>query len=173
MNIMEKNFKWQISNNCDISVSKNVLWAAISVPFKLEIIKTHPYLKSYNIITWNENDKVDELVYLNERKIIRTFSNWDEGNGYSLYTKDEGGKQTKVVWEISSIDSNKSNLKITLFMPYLQKYPLFVRWVPHFLFLRPKMKKYLYSVVNGFKHTILTGEPTKRNQFGKHRWFSQ
>ena len=62
MNIMEKNFKWQISNNCDISVSKNVLWAAISDPFKLEIIKTHPYLKSYNIITWNENDKVDELV---------------------------------------------------------------------------------------------------------------
>ena len=85
-------------------------------------------------------------------------------------------KKTEVQWETNKIDEQsgkeRTELKIILKMPNFQKLPFFIRWIPHYFYLRPKMKKYLDSVVKGFNHYITTGKPVKRNQFGSHSWFS-
>ncbi|MHA2104966.1 MAG: hypothetical protein ACW981_16175 [Candidatus Hodarchaeales archaeon] len=87
-----------------------------------------------------------------------------------------GKKRTEVHWEINqleeSVDKKRTVLLITLKIPNFQNIPVIFRWIPHYFYLRPKMKKYLDSVVKGFHYYITTGEPVRRNQFGSHSWFS-
>ncbi|MHA1910310.1 MAG: hypothetical protein ACTSYA_01330, partial [Candidatus Kariarchaeaceae archaeon] len=83
--------------------------------------------------------------------------------------------QTEVHWEISPIEKlgkEMSVLRITLFVPHLQNTSVLLRWMPHFFYVRLRMKKYLDSVLQGFEYFIKTGKPVERNQFGSHSWFS-
>ena len=58
-------------------------------------------------------------------------------------------------------------------MPYLfQRAPWPLRWLPHHLYLRPLITRYLDAVLKGFEVYITTGEVVRRNQFGSHYVFS-
>ena len=58
--------------------------------------------------------------------------------------------------------------------PYrLESVPALLRPAAHHLFVRPRLRGYLSSVVKGFDWYLTRGEPVPRNRFGVHPWFSK
>ena len=182
---LETNIQWDcvvfidmksIKTNSPISVKKlfdvssEVLWKLVSAQGNLN--DCHPFCKSNEVIQWDEDGHVDRLVYLNGRTYIRQFLTWDEGRGYTLRIGEENGLQSFVQWEIGAISENKSQLTITVHPYLLAGYPKIVSFFPYQLWIKPRMRRYLQSVVSGFEYVARTGEPVPRNHFGRHPWFS-
>ena len=165
-----------IKTNSPISVKKAfdvpkyVLWKLISAPGNLN--DCHPFCESNEVIQWDGEDHIDQLVYLNGRTYIRQFLTWDEGKGYTLRIGEENSLQSFVEWEIDAISENKSQLTITVHPFLLAGYPKAVSFLPYQLWIKPRMRRYLRSVVSGFEYVARTGEPVPRNHFGRHPWFS-
>lgn len=170
ISIVIDNFKWPIYSSILIDAPISSVWDAISKPGNLN--NCHPFCKENTVVTWSEEKSVDLIQYYNGRELERFFFSWDEGKGYKLMISRRGGRQTEVHWEIEAVEKEKSILKITLYLPHLNNTPVILRWLPHFLYIKPKMKKYLNSVVRGFEYYITTGKPVEKNQFGSHPWFS-
>jgi len=103
----------------------------------------------------------------------RQFSRWIDGVGYDLDIGRSGGGSSSVSWRITPIDDQNCYLRITVYPQVLQAVPPVIRWVPHLLRVRPLLKSYLSSVVQGFEWYVTRGEPVPRNQFGSHPWFSK
>ena len=143
-----KSFFRCISSRKVIKCSVKDLWAIISSPSNLEIF--HPYCKKNNVIIWNGNGSEDELEYLNGRKMKRKFVRWEEGIGYDLYINQIGRPKFFVSWKITKV-KEASQIKITVY---------------------PLLKSYLNSVVGGIEFYLNTNYPVKKNQFGRHIWFS-
>ena len=123
-------------------------------------------------MTWSAEKSVDIILYYTGKVLEREFFAWEEERGYKSMIGRKGGRKTEVHWEIDPVEEEKSTLRITLFVPHLQNTPVLIRWLPHFLHVRPKMKRYLDSVLKGFEFCITSGKPVQRNQFGSHPWFS-
>ena len=166
----------RIKTNSPISVKQSfdipsdALWKLISAPGNLN--DCHPFCKSNEAIQWDKEGHVDRLVYLNGRTYIRQFLTWDEGEGYTLRIGEENGLQSFVQWEIDAVSENKSRLTITVHPYLLAGYPKIVSFLPYQFWIKPRMRRYLRSVVSGFEYVARTGEPVPRNHFGRHRWFS-
>ncbi|MCE7733746.1 MAG: hypothetical protein GPJ54_02635, partial [Candidatus Heimdallarchaeota archaeon] len=136
---MSKNFKWPISSMILIDAPASKVWAAISAPGNLN--DCHPFCKENTVVNWQGEKSVDIILYNNGRKLKRNFFEWEEEKGYKLMIGRHGGRQTEVHWEIEPVENDKSTLKITLYLPHLKNTPVILRWLPHFLYMRPKMKK--------------------------------
>ena len=164
-----KSFFRCISSRKVIKCSVKDLWAIISSPSNLEIF--HPYCKKNNVIIWNGNGSEDELEYLNGRKMKRKFVRWEEGIGYDLYINQIGKPKSFVSWKITKV-KEASQIKITVY-PYLfnKKYKMLM-FFPFYIFIYPLLKSYLNSVVGGLEFYLNTKYPVKKNQFGRHIWFS-
>ena len=166
----------RIKTNSPISVKQSfdipsdALWKLISAPGNLN--ECHPFCKSNEAIQWDKEGHVDRLVYLNGRTYIRQFLTWDEGEGYTLRIGKENGLQSLVQWKIDTVSENKSRLTITVHPYLLAGYPKIVSFLPYQFWIKPRMRRYLRSVVSGFEYVAQTGEPVPRNYFGRHRWFS-
>ena len=170
---MNKNFKWPISSSINIDASVSDVWDAITTPGNLN--DCHPFCEKNTVVNWSEETSKDIILYYNGRELERNFFDWEIEEGYKLMIGRPGGRQTEVHWEINPIaisGKEKSVLRITLLVPHLQNTSVLIRWAPHFFYIRPKMKKYLDSVLQGFEYFIKTGKPVVRNQFGSHSWFS-
>ncbi len=165
-----RSFKWPVSVERRIDAPEKKVWGAISQPRNLEQI--HPFCASNPVTRWPGADSVDEIRYLSGWAFERRFRNWIEGEGYDLEIGRRGGSQSTVSWRISAINDQTCTLRITVRPPALQKMPIVIRWAPHFLWLRPKLKSYLDSVVRGVEWYVTRGEAVPRNQFGRHPWFS-
>ena len=167
-----KNFKkiWKAEYEMKIDSSVASIWEIITRPKNLELV--HPFCKSNETIQWDDEGHVDRLVYLNGRTYIRQFLTWDEGEGYTLRIGEENGLQSFVRWEIDAISENKSQLTITVHPYLLAGYPKVVSILPYQLWIKPKMRRYLRSVVSGFDYVARTGKAVPRNHFGRHSWFS-
>jgi hypothetical protein len=168
-------FKWFISSSIVIEAPITKVWETITQPSNLNLF--HPFCKKNTIVTWPGKDSTDIILYHNGLELERNFFEWETQKGYKLMIGRRGGKKrTEVNWEINQLNEPDGKQRvvfsITLKMPNFQNIPIFFRWIPHYFYLRPKMKKYLDSVVKGFKYYITTGKPVKRNQFGSHSWFS-
>ena len=94
------------------------------------------------------------------------------GEGYTLLIGEEGGAQSYVVWTIEATQKGGSQLTITVHPYLLANLPSVVAFLPYRLWIRPKLQRYLRSVVGGFAHVASTGEAVPRNHFGRHSWFS-
>jgi hypothetical protein len=164
-----KSFFRCISSRKIIKCSVEDLWSIISSPSNLEIF--HPFCKKNNVIIWNGNNSEDELEYLNGRKMIRKFVRWEEGIGYDLFINQIDKPSSFVSWRISRIKDD-SQIEITVF-PYLfnKKYKILM-FIPFYIFIYTLLKSYLNSVVNGLEFYIMNNTPVKKNQFGRHIWFS-
>ena len=123
------------------------------------------------IIKWEKGNHSDILEYLNGLVYIRNFYKWEEKRGYSLLIGEEKKQQSKVVWEINS-QKNKTFLTITVYPYFIKNSPKFITFFPYYLFVIPKLKSYLKSVINGIDFYIKTKKPIPKNYFGKHSWFS-
>ncbi|MBJ64578.1 MAG: hypothetical protein CMB55_07290 [Euryarchaeota archaeon] len=158
-----------VSQSIDFNLTTNELWNLISAPGNLN--SSHPFCKINEIISWEKGDYSDRLVYLNGRNYVRDFQSWEEGKGYTLLIGKENGAQSFVRWEIEEQDDG-SKLTITVYPFILAKLPKILAFIPHILWVRPRLGNYLKSVLSGFKHFSMTGENVPRNHFGKHPWFS-
>ena len=174
-----RNMDEQISNylqrrsvafSLEYPISKDRLWHLISQAGNLN--QCHPFCLENEVINWDENSHADRLTYLNGLTYIRRFLSWKENEGYDLLIGKESGPQSYVVWEIIELDKNKSSLTITVYPYLLTRMNKILSFLPFILYIRPKLKNYLKSVLNGFLYFSSNGTPVPRNHWGKHSWFS-
>jgi hypothetical protein len=148
----------------------DAVWDVISSPGNLAYC--HPFCKENPVNRWPGEGAQDVIDYYSGWILVRNFINWLPGTGYDLNIGREGGRHTQVSWRIEPRQDADSTLTITLKTPQLQRLPVAVRWAPHYLYLRPMLRRYLLSVLKGFEFYIKTGQAVERNQFGSHPWFS-
>lgn len=165
---MKKNLP--ISRSIEFNLNTCELWELISRPGNLNY--THPYCLSNEIICWSEDGHSDHLIYLNGRNYVRKFDTWKENEGYTLRIGEENGPQSFVKWEINPICSNKTLLTITIYPYILSKFPKILRKTLHIFWIKPRLQRYLKSVLLGFLYYSENGSTVPRNHFGKHPWFS-
>lgn len=154
----------------DFRIGYTELWDVISKSGNLN--QSHPFCKINEVLQWDEENRSDRLIYLNNRTYVRRFITWEEGKGYSLFIGEEGKEQHYVVWEITPVSANRSRLSITIYPRLFTSLPIFIRHLLHLILVKPQLRKYLFSVVNGFQYYIENSKDVPRNHFGKHRWFS-
>ena len=163
-------FKWQVAAEQEIAAPAQQVWDVISRPGNLELC--HPFCTENPVHSWPGPDSRDEVHYLSGWVYERRFSDWLEGTGYDLEIFRGDVAMASVSWRISAVDERHSKLRITVYPFMLRRYPTVIRRLPHLLWLRPRLRTYLESVVRGFEWYITRGEPVLRDQFGTHAWFS-
>lgn len=168
---MNRFLKCSVKRKIKLSHSAQQIWKVISSPRNLELF--HPFCKTNDVIYWKNSEKrEDMLIYLNGLKYSRNFYHWEENEGYKLHIGTKDGKKSNVEWKITH-HSDNSFISIEVF-PYISsKYPLFVNYILFFTIVKPNIKNYLQSVLNGLAWYMDHKEPVKKNQFGKHKWFSK
>ncbi len=160
---------WKIEHEEKISTSVEKLWELITSPSNLELF--HPFCKSNKVIAWPGKNSIDELIYLNDLKYIRSFISWEEFKGYSLLIGEENQKQSYVIWKIYK-KQGLVFLKITIYPYFLRDIPKAISYLPYKLFVIPKMTSYLKSVIGGINYYIERKKKTPKKYFGSHKWFS-
>ena len=146
------------------------LWELISTPGNLN--NCHPFCKTNDVVEWSDENHSDVLVYLNGRTYVRRFISWNKNEGYTLRIGEDGGLQSHVEWSIASVGDNQSELTISVSPFILAGVPKIISFLPYQLWVRPKLGKYLNSVLSGFDYYARTGKAVPRNHFGRHSWFS-
>ena len=121
---------------------------------------------------WPGKGSIDYVNYYNGIKFQRVFSDWIEGQGYELFIGRENGRKSKVIWRINKADKSSSELEITIYPHDIEKYPKTIKQFLYIFYVKPMLRKYLTSVLRGFQAYIIEGKPVRKNQFGKHKWFS-
>ena len=106
------------------------------------------------------------IRYYSGLTYYREFFAWEEGKGYDLMIGRKGRLNYKVLWRVEPCGENESTLTITVFYPQVKGSKKLISWVPVLFYFRPLMRKYLDSVVGGYRYFIATGEPVPRNHFG-------
>ena len=159
-----------VSRSIEFNLKIHELWELISRPGNLN--QTHPYCLFNEVIRWDGEYHSDRLVYLNGRNYIRKFNTWNKNEGYSLSIGEENGSQSFVEWKIDSLSDNKSLLTITIHPYILTNFPNVFRYMLHIFWVKPRLQKYLESVLQGFLFYSERNSSVPRNHFGKHPWFS-
>ena len=145
------------------------LLSAISIENNLN--DTHPFCKENRSIKWSGDVHKDILVYLNGTTYVRDFSEWFEGKGYNLWIGKDGGPKSYVEWRIKE-HADGSELSITVYPHLLSKWPKTLAFIPFWVYINPKLRSYLKSVLKGFKWNLDKNTTVPRNEFGEHSWFS-
>ena len=157
---------FKVSKKIILNHNPDEVWEIISSKNALELF--HPYCLKNDVIDYKRKDK---LVYLNGLTYFREFSAWKPNHGFELTIGKKRGKKSKVLWEIKILDRG-CEVKISVFPYRSSKIPIYFYPIFNFLIVKPKLRKYLQSVLKGLKFYLDTNINVKKNQFGKHSWFS-
>ena len=157
---------FKISKKIFLNHNPDVVWKIISSKNALELF--HPYCLKNDVIDYKKKDK---LVYLNGLTYIREFSSWKPNSGFELFIGKKEGKKSKVKWEIKILNIG-CEVKISVFPYRSSKIPKYFYPLLNIFIVKPKIRKYLQSVLTGLKFYLDTTVNVKKNQFGKHSWFS-
>lgn len=163
-------YKWPVVVAQPISAPVEKVWNVISTPGNLEAC--HPFCVKNPVKAWPGESARDEVHYLSGWIYERHFCQWIDGVGYDLEIGRSGGSKSFVSWRIIPSDNDICTLKITVYPHTFQNIHAAIRWLPHFLYMGPMLRRYLSSVTRGFDWFIRLGKPVPPNQFGKHPWFS-
>ena len=153
----------------ELEFNTSEVWSILSTPGHLNLF--HPFCKSNEAIQW-DGEHSDRLIYLNGRNYIRHFQTWDEGKCFTLLIGDKDGPQSYVVWVLEEMQG-RSRLTITIYPFILAKLPKIIAYLPHVAWVKPRLQKYLYSVLTGLEYHLQTRKKVPRNHFGEHPWFSK
>jgi len=164
-------FKWPITATRLIAAPADKVWRVISAPGNLE--PCHPFCARNPVHEWPGRESRDEVHYLGGWVFERRFCRWLEGVGYDLEIGRPGGRTSFVSWRVTPVGAQDCQLRIAVYPFALQNVPVAVRWLPHFLYLRPMLRRYLSSVVRGFEWFVTRDEAVPRDKFGRHPWFSR
>ena len=157
---------FKVSEKIILNQNQDIVWEIISSKNALELF--HPYCLKNDAIDYKKKDK---LVYLNGLIYIREFSVWKPNKGFELSIGKKGGKKSKVIWEIKILDRG-CEVKISVFPYSSSKISKYFHPIVNIIIVKPKLRKYLQSVLTGLKFYLDTNIKVKKNQFGKHAWFS-
>ena len=157
---------FRVSNKIILNHNPDVVWEIISSKNALELF--HPFCLKNDVIDYKKKDK---LVYLNGLSYVREFSAWKPNKGFELSIGKKGGKKSKVQWEIKILDRG-CEVKISVFPYKSSKIPKYIYPLVNIFIVKPKLRKYLLSILKGLKFYLDTNIKVKKNQFGKHSWFS-
>lgn len=160
------------SVSCSIKIKsqREDIWKVISSHGNLNFF--HPFCKKNKVIEGDKKSiKKDILIYLNGVAFERDFYQWHEMIGYELMIGKKNGKKSKVVWKISK-KKHHSLLKIDVYPYKTDKINSLLYPIVFYLYIKPKLKSYLNSVLKGLKFYLYNNKNVVKNQFGKHRWFS-
>ena len=157
-----------VSCSINLDFDREKVWQIISEPGNLN--KVHPFCKLNTVVNWDKDKHEDVLEYLNGVTLYRNFYNWNEGKGYELNIGRKNGRKSKVVWNITG--NKKTQLKITVYPHVFSNRDKISYIIIHTFFINPGLKRYLNSVLKGYKWYLENEQPVPRNQFGKHKWFS-
>ena len=69
-----KAYNWHITFKERIHKSKQEVWSIISMESNLEFF--HPFCSKNNIISWSQENSVDQIEYLNGSLFKREFLEW-------------------------------------------------------------------------------------------------
>ena len=163
-------FRWPIAAALAIRAPEDKVWGVISTPGNLETC--HPFCAKNPVSEWPGRESRDEVHYLNGWVFERRFRRWLDGVGYDLEIGRPGGRTSFVSWRILPVEGRGCQLRIAVYPFVLQNVPIAVRWLPHVLYLRPMLSRYLSSVLRGFEWFVTRDEAVPRNHFGRHPWFS-
>ena len=163
--MIEYKNSWSVKLIKRINSNRDEIWNLISSPKNLELY--HPFCKSNNVIKWPGKGSCDELTYLNGIKLIRNFTKWEEKRGYELLIGRKNGKKSLVKWEIIE-KNNKVYLCIAVYPWFLREKSKILSFIPHHLFFKPNLKKYLNSVISGLDWYLSNKKVIERNFFGKY-----
>ncbi|MEE9466269.1 MAG: hypothetical protein V3W14_11945 [Candidatus Neomarinimicrobiota bacterium] len=163
-------FHWPVAVVQKIVAPANMVWETISKPGNLE--DCHPFCKKNPVETWPGDTAIDQVHYLNGLVYERRFCRWIEGIGYDLNIGKPDGPTSFVSWRLQPADVRHTNLHIAVYPYFYQDRSIAMRLIPHFMYIRPRLRRYLESVTKGFEWFITRGEAVPRNQFGSHPWFS-
>ena len=166
----DSKFRWPVTVTHPIGAPATAVWSAIAMPGNLEAC--HPFCESNEVKHWPGEGSHDVLRYLSGLVLERRITRWIDGVGYDLNIGRPGGATSFVSWRIAPIDDHNCSLSISIHPHLLQHLPPTIRWLPHVARVRPVLRSYLCSVVQGFEWYVTKGEPVSRNQFGTHPWFS-
>ena len=161
--------KYSSSSKIIIQSSIDKLWEVLSKDSHLELF--HPFCKTHKKIIWNKQEKNDTIEYLNGLIYHRTFYDWREKQGFKLMIGKKNGKKSRVVWDLKS--SNQGVVLSITVTPYIsKKYNKVLNFILMKIYIIPLLNNYLENVTNGIKLYVEKGSAIKKNQFGKHKWFS-
>ena len=153
-----------------VKMSRSEIWNLISSPGNLESF--HPFCETNKVAVWPGVGAKDEIKYLNGKVLHRRFLVWEELAGYSLMIGENGGPESYVEWRLDDSANGFTKVSISVHPYYLRNWPLFVSSAPYITYVRPKLNRYLRSVLAGLAYYCDTGNLVSKNQFGKHSWFS-
>jgi hypothetical protein len=153
-----------------IAAPQPEIWQVISSPGTLALYD--PFCEKNPVVDWRGAHSQDEVHYFNGLILVRRFRSWYEDIGYDLEVGRSDGRTSIVAWRLTTSQVQRTLLRITVFPDLVQHIPMVGRWLPHFFWLRPQLKRYLRSVLRGLEWFVIRGTPVRRNQFGSHRWFS-
>ena len=71
---------------------------------------------------------------------------------------EENGPQSYVVWDLEELSESESSLTITVYPFILAKLPKPLAYLPHILWVKPRLRSYLKSVVGGFHYYSTEGK---------------
>lgn len=159
---------FKVSKKLFLNHNVNEVWDTVSSKGALELF--HPFCLMNKVITWTDVKK-DELVYLNGLTYEREFTTWKPNYGFTVSIGKTNGKKSKVEWEIKSSESGC--FIIISVWPYKSgKVPKFLYPLINIFIVKPKLKRYLWSVLYGLKFYLDNNTVVKKNHFGSHPWFS-
>ena len=170
MNLNQYLKRRKISKSIDLNINRKKLWELITSPGHLN--NCHPFCKKNDVICWEENYHEDMLTYLNGLIYKRVFQNWDLEKGYDLLIGEADGPQSYVIWRIKDTIENQCRLTITVYPYLLDKWPRMLSFIPFVIWIKPRLYRYLDSVLYGFDYFIRNNESVPRNFKGEHPWFS-
>ena len=163
-------YNWTVSYKMVLSTGLEDVWKIISSPSNLELF--HPFCAQNPVIKWAGLNSIDEVHYYNGKVYKRHFIRWEDLKGYDLLIGEEDGETSLVSWKIEDLGKGKSSLQISV-QPYIfNTHSKVVDLIPFFLFIKPKLKKYLSQVIHGLEWHIIEGKKIPKNHFGNHSWFS-
>ena len=155
-----------------LNVDTNQVWRILSSESNLELF--HPFCEVNPTGKWPGKGSVDEVHYLNGWIFEREFHAWHEGEGYDLIIGRKYGRKSYVSWRIiPSRHPSSCKVSITIYPFIFNTRSKFLETIPFLLFIKPKLKSYLQSVLGGLKWYTVNQVPIPKNHFGKHSWFSK
>ena len=153
-----------------IQVPAAKLWEGVTAEGHLAV--AHPYVEVHTHDGPMGSGAKDRIVYLNGLTFDRQFTDWREGEGYTLLIgRPQGRSRSRVEWHIESLGPTQSSLSITVYPDLLHRMPRWLRWAAFQWKVKPLLKAYLDAVTGGIAHWLETGTPVRREDHPDHPWF--
>ena len=169
-NNITKKYNWSISYEKSLCINANKLWEIISAPSNLELF--HPFCLKNPTSNWPGPKSIDKIYYYNGLILERKFINWIENVGYDLNIRKKNNPNSFVSWRIKNIDKYNCKIKITISPYKFNMGNMLKEFIPFFLFIYPKIKKYLIQLLLGLEWYINYNKKIPKNKFGNNNFFS-